>query len=69
MWRLSMSWSGSGARALFPSEHKERKGVDKLITPKPSWHCRNLCFDLPTGEGAPERFGGGGLIEWGAGES
>lgn len=34
-------------------EDKERKGIDNLTTPEPSWYCQNLCFDLPTGEGAP----------------
>lgn len=29
------------ARAVFHSEHKERKDVDKLATPEPSWHCQN----------------------------
>lgn len=49
-------------------EDKERKVVDKLTAPEPSWHCQNLCFDLPTGEGAPQGFEGlGSLINgvWG----
>ncbi|PFN42437.1 hypothetical protein COJ60_01310 [Bacillus cereus] len=32
------------------------------LYPKPSWHCQNICFDLPTGEGAPQ-----GLRGWGDG--
>lgn len=66
MWRLSMSRSGSGARAAFPSEHKERKGVDKQSTPEPSWLGTNhVCSCLPAREppqkvrGLGELFGGG----------
>lgn len=33
--------------------------IDSL-SPKPSWHCQNLCFDLPTGEGAPSKKEGVG---------
>lgn len=47
-WRLSKPFLGSGARAVFPSEHKERKGIDKLDAPGPSWLGTNtVCSCLP----------------------
>ncbi|ECL9256518.1 hypothetical protein FT376_09155, partial [Campylobacter jejuni] len=49
-------------------EDKERKGVDKLTAPEPSWHCQNLCFDLPTGEGAHQGLRGWGVRLMGSGE-
>ena len=55
-----MSWSGSGARVVSPSEHKERKGIDNQIAHEPSWLGTNNRLFLPTGEGAPERVGGWG---------
>lgn len=37
-WHLSMSWNGTGLNEERMREDKEWKGVDKLTTPKPSWH-------------------------------
>ena len=44
---LSMSFCGSGAREIFPSEHKERKGIDKLDAPRPSWLGTNTVCSCP----------------------
>ncbi|KYG30738.1 hypothetical protein AZF08_27590 [Bacillus gaemokensis] len=38
------------------------------MTPKPSWHCQNFCFGLPTGEGAPSKVRGLGVFFMGSGE-
>lgn len=58
VWLLSMSWSGSGARALFPSEHKERKGIDRITAPEPSWLGTNsVCSCLPARE-SPQKLRG-----------
>ena len=66
---MSMSWSGSGAREGFPSEHKERKGIDNHVAPKPSWLGTNhVCSCLPARE-PPKESGGGGVIGAGQGGS
>lgn len=52
-------------------EHKEQKAVDAPTAPRPSWHClvETLCFDLPTGEGAPSKVRGlGEFLRRGQGE-
>lgn len=47
----------SGSGLSVAREHKERRSVDNLNAPEPSWHCPNLCLDLPTGEGRPHEWG------------
>jgi len=56
-----MSFCGSGARMVFPSEQRELKGVDKQDAPRPSWLGTNIvCSCLPARE--PLKMRGGVFI-------
>jgi len=45
-----------------PEREREDKEWTRAVDVSPSWHCQNICFDLPTGEGASQEWEVGGWM-------